>query len=109
MLCSEEYALHIDRLHPIPFGLGDFMGGLVGAGDAGVVHDDIDLTEHRGDLGHDLLDLALGGHVASPVRRALIAARQFPGERGALVIQDVEQRDLRAFLGHSSADRLSDP
>ena len=85
------------------------MGGFIGAGDAGVVHDNIDPAEHCGDLGHDLLDLPFDGDVASPVRRPLLAARQFAGERGAVFIKDIEQRDLGALFGHSSADRLSDP
>ena len=66
MLGAEEHALDVHGLDAIPFFLGDFMGGPIGAGDAGIVDQHVDGTEMRRCRIDGRLDVSLARHVNVP-------------------------------------------
>src|SRR5690606_31954055 len=99
VLGAEEHALHIDRLHAVPLGLGELVGGLVGAGDTGIVDQHVDATVVLGHAVDGLLDRAFVGDVDMPVACGHAAAVQLAGEPAAGIVVDVEQRQLRALFG----------
>ena len=100
VLGAEEHTLHVHRLHAVPFGFGYFVRRLVHAGNAGVVHQHVQRAEMVGCLVYCRLHVDLAGNIDVPVTSRLAAGRnrvQFLDQLGAVVIQDVEHRNTRAF------------
>ena len=99
VLDAEEHTLDVDRLHAVPLGLGQFMGGLVGAGDAGVVDQHVHGAEMRGGRVDRRVHRGLVGDVDVPVAGGKSAPQQFVCQCCTFAVEHVQQRHARAFLG----------
>jgi hypothetical protein len=87
VLGAKEHAFYVDGLHPIPLGLGEFMGRLVRPGDAGVVDEDVQTSE-RGHGGGDRRR-----HVRFHRDVGVEVARVIAEPRGQLLSRPVVQVD----------------
>ena len=113
MLAAEQHALDVDRLHLGPLGLGDLVGELGAAGDAGIVDQHVDAAEVVGDLVDGAGDVGLAGDVDMPVAGVAAVVGDGVGECLAFAVHAVEDRDRRAFFrqslhaGMADADRAA--
>src|SRR5690606_3145849 len=97
VLDGEENAFDVDRLYAIPFSLAHLVGGLVGAGDAGIVDQYTEATEAQGDGVDGIPHLTFISDIDVPVLDFVPGHAQFVTQHGPLGIEDVEQREAGTF------------
>ena len=98
-LCPQKYARAVDGHDPLPVRQGGFFHQAANATDAGVVDQHVKPAEARGGDGDGFLPIGLAGHVEvneDTGAAHLVNLRLYPA---AIVVQDVADGDLGAFLG----------
>ena len=108
MLRAEEHPFHVDRLHPVPLGLGEFVRRLVDPCDAGIVDQHIDAAERGDDVVDGAAYVGLAGDVHMPVAGRVSGRGKLVGERATFFVQHVEEGDARTFLRHAGRAGAAD-
>jgi hypothetical protein len=103
---AEEAALHIDGEDAVPFLARHFVREFIGAGNGGIVDQDVELAPFRKDSAHRLGDLLLAGDVNAAIDDVVTSTGKIFGEALPLVLEDVKDCDFRALLD-KALDRRS--